>query len=220
MSPTFEFKCYKERGGCGQTWRERRSIGAKRETLCRCCGIWGRQKHKPSGEYIIDELSMETRFKRSYSQTTRVAKCEECGNSFETYVVEGQPPGNCWECDAGKKVALRVQQIHDIDHQDGRTGDDHYQPAFGTRARSRRDIRELQKRTREEYFKATDGPQTYMMIDRETGEKGKMTVDCKGIDVGEIHTSETPFTGGPDHQKMAETEFRKKVADKVAGKSR
>lgn len=218
-SMTFKFHCRKNRGGCDFKYNERRRLASKQETMCPCCGMWGRKIHKPSGEPVIQDIS-GTRNRSMFSQTPSRANCPKCKVAFDSYVARSDDtyPGLCWPCEAERKFEVRhVHHIHDYDYQDGRTGEDHVQPAFGTRARTRREIRELQKRAREEYFQMTDGPKTYQMTDRETGEKGTMTLEGSGIDTGEIHQSEG-FSEAPDHAKMSEDEFRKRVADQVAGK--
>lgn len=196
--------------------------------MCPSCGAWGRQKHRPSMEPVIVLVRSKTRHKIVYDLNSppRKVKCPGCGKDFETKVAENEDGyvGLCEPCEnknGSKRDYGKTHFISDADWQDGRTGDVHYQPAFGKHARSKRDIREMQKRTRENLWKDTDGAKTYMVRDKESGEMGKVTVEGRGIDSGEIHTSEdNKGVRAPDLKKMAVDDFKKAVMAKVTGKGK
>lgn len=82
------------------------------------------------------------------------------------------------------------QVISDVDHQDGRTGDGIYLPAFGDKAYSRTQIREMKKRARERHFEKTRGSHSTMVPvkDEKTGKvvMEKVTTESEGFDMGEV----------------------------------
>lgn len=126
------------------------------------------------------------------------------------------PPSPCPRCGHNKhasRVFGRILVNHDLDFQEGRLGDTHVQPAFGSaRVRTRQDLKELQLRTREGYFRKTDGPKVHWVPDPDTGKLEKVTMEQKGIDCGEIHTAEGPLHI-PDHAELARNRFERETAD-------
>lgn len=220
--PLLKYHCRKDRGGCGFLFSDRRPIHARREVVCTSCGTWGRQKHRPSFEHIIEEVTSLMRHKIVYGDP-RTVDCPGCGKPFQSRVAENEDGyvGRCKKCDQKdwKRIG-KVEYVSDADWQDGRLGDSHYQPAFGKAVRTKRDIREAQLRLRDNHFKATDGKKSYMIPDPETGKMEKQTFDCTGVDTGEIHTAEGPRKPPPDMQKLAIDEFKKAVAEQVKGRGR
>lgn len=92
----------------------------------------------------------------------------------------------------------RIQQIHDLAHADGGTGDAIPMPALGpdVRVRSRAELDDAMKRAREEYWKSTNGPHSTIrpFKDPATGEMTfeKVTTMREGVDLGELHHIDAP----------------------------
>ena len=116
----------------------------------------------------------------------------------------------------GKRKIERIfkapQIMKDIDSQDGRTGDAVQMPGFDGKpwVRSRRQLTDLQKRTREAIYERTRGDHTTTIRDPKTGKEEKHTVTSEGIDPGEIHTMEGPVKT-PDLHEIVKKETMAKI---------
>ncbi len=51
--PNFFYKCMKERGGCGQTFKAEKSIPSRYNVICPACQVYG-GKLKKDGTRIIE----------------------------------------------------------------------------------------------------------------------------------------------------------------------
>jgi hypothetical protein len=152
---------------------------------------------------------MEFRDRRSFA-TMHEAECPFCGQN-------GRANRN-----NGKRVVQvlmpRVNQISDVDHSEGRTGDKIFMPAFGKYVSSRREISELQKRARENLWNRTVGRHETMVPDPETGKMEKVTVTSDGIDVGEIRTVGNEPIEQKDHAGDAMKELKKGIEESIGRK--
>ena len=103
--------------------------------------------------------------------------------------------------------------VRDISSQEGRTNEAVAMPAFGKNVHitSRRQLKELQKRTRDRMWEETFGEHHHFVDDPETGKKEKITINSEGIDSGEIHTQEKPATEykGEDPKKVLDDIMKK-----------
>jgi hypothetical protein len=143
--------------------------------------------------------------------TINKAVCPHCGASAEQVLRNGER--------IVQVQMPKVAHVHDVDHQDGRTGEEHYQPAFGKHVRTKYQISELQKRTREELYNRTEGPHTSYVPDPETGKPEPVTVTSKGLDVGPIRSGEPGETfEAPDLAKMAEKDVFAQIRKQREGK--
>lgn len=131
-------------------------------------------------------------------------------------------PMDCGQCGHRMtRLMPRIQQVHDICHQDGNTGDAVAQPAFGpgVRVSSRRQLRDLQKRLPEELFNRTAGKKEVSFRDPRTGKMERTEVVSKGIEIRDVHVSETKER--PDLQKMAVEQMVKECRkERAEGKIR
>lgn len=98
--------------------------------------------------------------------------CNACAYDFEVLRSMGdRSPVECPECcasstgvyydkdgvrhDLVERIFSPVQQIRDIDHANGNTGDPVFMPAYGKHVGSRRQLTEERERAREDYFNRT-----------------------------------------------------------------
>lgn len=114
----------------------------------------------------------------------------------------------------------KVHQIHDLDHSEGRTGDAHFQPAFGKMVRTKGELADLQKRAREELYNRTAGDHESFVQDPDTGKMEKVTVHSEGIDVGEIRTVGNESFTPPDLGTMARDTAMKEIKAAREGKGK
>jgi hypothetical protein len=100
-------------------------------------------------------------------------------------------------------IPPKIQQIHDVDHADGNTGNRIPMPALGegVTVGSRSEMNDALKRAREQMYEATNGPHASMVAvkDERTGQVvfEKVTRDLKGFDPGELHVLDAPETAKP-----------------------
>lgn len=149
----------------------------------------------------------EFRDNRSF-RTINDAMCPYCGSSARP---------NRHGVATVEVLMPRVGHISDVDHQEGRTGDKVFMPAYGKHVSSRREISELQKQARENLFNRTAGRHEHFIRDPETGNVEKVTVESKGIDIGEIRTAGDSKFEPMDHAGAAEKEMKSHI-EKSSGR--
>jgi hypothetical protein len=124
---------------------------------------------------------------------------------------------DCPECGHRMtRLMPQIQQVHDICHRDGATGDSIAMPAFGkgVRVTSRNQVRDYQKRIPEELFNRTAGKHEVSFQDPRTGKMERTEIESKGIEIRDMHTSETKER--PDLQKMAVDNMKREIKKELA----
>lgn len=151
-------------------------------------------------------------------------ECDDCQMRFTEFRMmseAGNPAPPCTRCGGRSQRIYTVPQIvHDLDWQDGKTGDTEFNYALGRPIRSRREFELAKKEVRERTFRDTDGPHTTKTphrLDPADPDSPVVweneTFSKKGLDIGELHDVSVvpeklnqPMSAFDEGKTLAETE--------------
>ncbi len=118
-------------------------------------------------------------------------------------------------------MGIRIWVKKSVDQMDGRNGGGLLMPAFGGKVvRTESEIKELQKRAREEHFERTNRRHTHKVRDPKTGKEERITIEGRGWDIGEVHTLGSEPYKVPDMGKMARDDVMARIRKERAERRR